>query len=138
MEKIYGENGILPEKLVIPEIDDMTVLDKVRGTITKVYEYPVLNMYGTESSREKGIIIQPDDETKGIISEAFIGRDYSQLSVGQRVVHVSYTWKRPATEDDRVMYLRFDMECPDEVDEFEYVTYDELSYDQKMQSAKTK
>ena len=117
---------------------DKTVLDEVRGTITKVHEYPVLNMYGTEISREKGIIIKPDDETKGTISEAFIGRDYSQFSVGQRVVHVSYTWKRPATEDDRVEYSDDDMECPDEVDEYEHVTYDELSYDQKMQSGKTR
>ena len=73
---------------------DKKVLDEVRGTIIKVYEYPVLND-GTITSMEKGIIIQPDDETKGTISEAFIGRDYSQFSVGQRVVHVSYTWKRP-------------------------------------------
>ena len=117
---------------------DKTVLDEVRGTITKVYEYPVSNMHGNEISREKGIIIKPDDETKGTISEAFIGRDYSQFSVGQRVVYVSYTWKRPATPDDRVKYSHYGMECPDEVDEFEYVTYDELSYDQKMQSAKTR
>ena len=116
---------------------DKTVLDEVRGTITKVYEYPVSNGK-TGTSMEKGIIIQPDDEKKGTISEAFIGKDYSQFSVGQRVVHVSYTWKRPATEDDRVKYSDDDMECPDEVDEFECVTYDELSYDQKMQSAKTR
>lgn len=115
---------------------DKTVLDEVRGTITKVYEYPVSNMYGTEISRKKGIIIKPDDETKGTISE--VGRDYSQFSVGQRVVHVSYTWKRPATKDDRVKYSQYGMKCPGEVDEFEHVTYDELSYDQKMQSAKTR
>ena len=118
-------------------MNDKTVLDEVRGTITKVYEYPVSNGK-TITSMEKGIIIQPDDETKGTISEAFIGRDYSQFSVGQRVVHVSYTWKRPANEDDRVKYSHYGMKCPDEVDEFEYVTYDELSYDQKMQSAKTR
>ena len=112
---------------------DKTVLDEVRGTITKVHEYPVLNMYGTEISREKGIIIKPDDETKGTISEAFIGRDYSQFSVGQRVVHVSYTWKRPATEDDRVKYSHYGMECPNEVDAHEFVIYDELAYNQKMQ-----
>ena len=116
---------------------DKTVLDEVRGTITKVYEYPAPNSR-TITSMEKGIVIQPDDKTKGTILDAFIGRDYSQFSVGQRVVYVSYTWKRPATKDDRVTYSHYGMECPDEVDEFEYVTYDELSYDQKMQSAKTR
>ena len=30
------------------------------------------------------------------------------------------------------------MTCPKEIDEVEYVTYDELSYDQVMQSAKTR
>ena len=94
---------------------DKTVLDEVRGTITKVCEFPVSNGDNI-TSMQQGIIIQPDDETKGTISEAFIGRDYSQFSVGQRVVHVSYA----------------------KGDRFEYVTYDELSYDQKMQSAKTK
>ena len=116
---------------------DKTIFDEVHGTITKVYVYPVIYM-GTVISREKSIIIEPDDKNRGSITASSIGVDYSQFNVGQRVVNVTYTWKRPATEDDRVSYSHDGMECPDEVDEFEYVTYDELSYNQKMQLTKTR
>ena len=77
---------------------DNEIIKEVRGTITKVCNSDVPQ-----------IIIQPDDITKGTITEAFEGRDYSQFSVGQRVVHVVLM---PGT-------------------------YDELSYDQVMQPAKT-
>ena len=118
-------------------MNDRIVLNEVRGTIIKVYEYSVVNGKNT-TSMEKGIIIQPDDSKEGTISEAYIGRDYSQFSVGQRVVHVSYTWKRPANAYDKAKYSYFGRKCPNEIDEFEYITYDELSYDQKNQSAKSR
>ena len=120
--------------------------DTIKNTLFQTY-IDQLRLKGFSDVREEATELynatweksfEPDDETKGTISEAFIGRDYSQFSVGQRVVHVSYTWKRPANEYDRVKYSDYGMECPDEVDEFEYVTYDELSYNQKMQSAKTR
>ena len=74
---------------------------------------------------EKGIIIQPDDEKKGKISEAFYGRDYSKFKVGQRVLHTSYTWLRKATEEDKKMYEKCGRKCPEFVSEYDYVTEDE-------------
>lgn len=113
---------------------EKTKLDEVHGTITDVYNYSVSNG-GTTTAMKNGITIQPDDPERGKISEAFAGVDYSQFSVGQRVVNVSYTWKRPATVEDVDRYSRIGRECPDEVDDYEYVTYDELSYDQEKQSS---
>ena len=110
-----------------------TILEEIHGTIIKVYEIPTSN-----GSIEKGIIIQPDDSSEGMISEAIKGRDYSQFSVGQRVVYVIYTWKRPATETEKQEYANYGEECPNEIDEFEYVTYDELSYYREIQSSKTR
>ena len=115
---------------------DKIVLETVHGTIIEVFECPFYNKNGVEVRKEKGIIIKPDDKTMPIITEAFIGRDYSQFSVGQRVVHVLYTWERPVTKAERIEYAEHDMKCPDEIDEFDYVTYDESSYYQKMQSVK--
>lgn len=112
-----------------------TILEEIRGTIIKVYEYPVSNGE-TITSIEEGIVILPDDSSKGMISEAIKGRDYSQFSVGQRVVNVTYTWKRPATETEKREYANHGEECPNEIDEFEYVTYDELSYYRENQSSK--
>ena len=81
---------------------DNEMIKEVRGTITKVCNYPDVPQ----------IIIQPDDKTEGTITKAVKGRDYSQFSVGQRVVCVEKSGL-----------------C---------LTCDELSYDQVMQSAKTR
>lgn len=67
------------------------IIAEQRGYIKDIYEYPVCE--GAVSSTEKGIIIQPDNPREGDISECFAGRDYTQFHIGQRVVHVSYTWK---------------------------------------------
>ena len=87
------------------------VIEEVAGTIIDLYE--------------GGIIIQPDDEKKGIISEAFDDRDYSKFKVGQRVLYTYYTWLRKPTEKDREMYEMDGKECPEFVPEYDYVTEDE-------------
>jgi hypothetical protein len=79
---------------------DNEIIKEVRGTITEVCNYPDVPQ----------IIIQPDDKKEGTITESNKGRDYSQFSVGQRVVQM------PGLS----------------------LTCDELSYDQVMQSAKTR
>ena len=96
-----------------------TILSEVRGIIISV--------------SKSGIIIQPDSSNKGTITEAYIGRDYSKYRVGERVVHVSYTWKRPATKEGRENYARRRKTCPNEIDVFDYVTYNELSYDRRKE-----
>ena len=114
---------------------DKTVKNEIRGTVVKIFEYPVSRDKDIVSI-EKGIIIQPDDKEIGAITEAFKGVDYSQFSVGQRVVIVTYTWKRPATEIDKRDYDREGMICPKEIEDFEDVIYDELSYYKETQSVK--
>ena len=61
---------------------DKTVLEEVHGTIIGMYECP---------TTEKQICIQPDDETRGEILTDVTEEEFSQFSVGQRVVNVSYT-----------------------------------------------
>ena len=87
------------------------VIEEVAGTIVDVFE--------------KGIIIQPDDENKGNISEAFDGRDYSKFQIGQRVLRTTYTWLRKADENDKKAYEMLGEECPEFVSEYDYVTEDE-------------
>ena len=114
------------------------ILEEVYGTITEIYDYPVFDCNGRRLRTGKGIIIQPDNPEEAVIYETGGGIDYSQFKVGQRVVLVSYTWKRPATDEDRKLYFYYGMECPDEVDDFDYVTYDEKTYGQKRQPLKRK
>ncbi len=98
-------------------MSEKEILKKVPGTIINVYE--------------RGIIIQPDNPNlEGRISEAFSGRDYSQFKVGQRVVHVSYTWERPATDIEKRIYEHRGMTRPDKVADFDYRTYDEALFPQ--------
>ena len=68
-----------------------------------------------------------------MLVESFDNVDYSGFSVGQRVVRITYTWKRKATEDDKVWASLRGSKCPDEINDFDYVTYDEAEYDQRMQ-----
>ena len=103
---------------------EKTILEEIHGTITNVYE--------------NGIVIQPDDPEKGKISEAFSKRDYYKYHVGQRVVHVAYSWTRPATIEDKRKYADRDEPCPEEVVDSDYVTYDELEYNKKLESEKTR
>lgn len=113
-----------------------TILEEVRGTITNVYSYPVTKEEN-EILTPKGIVIEPDEPEHGTICESFIGRDYSKYSVGQRVVHVKYKYKRPATPEDRRRYASIRKSCPDMVEDFENITYDEYEYDQMKESVKT-
>ena len=104
MPGIYDElsyDQVMQPVKTINETVNETVKE-VRGTITKVCNYPNVPQ----------IIIQPDDKTEGTITEAVEGRDYSQFSVGQRIVYLKMSGLS--------------------------LTCDELSYDQLMQSAKTK
>lgn len=115
------------------------VLREVRGTIINIYDYPVIEaLTGKVLSREKVIVIESDDKENGTITESFVGRDYSHFSVGQRIVHVTYTWKGQPTAGERYEYISNGLTCPNEVDKFEYITYDELTYDQQKQSSKTR
>ena len=59
--------------------------------------------------------------------------DPSKFCVGQRVVWVAYTWKRPATEDEKERAALRGWKCGDEIDDMDYVLYDEAEYDQRMQ-----
>ena len=112
-----------------------TVMEEGYCTIIDIFEYPVT--YDNISSIEKGIIIQPDDSKEGTITDAH-ERDFSQFSVGQRVVSGSYTWKRPATIQDKNIYSFKGEKCPNEIDEYEHSAYDELLYDQKKATSKKK
>ena len=70
------------------EQHDWQLTRVIRGVITKVYD--------------KGIIIKPDEEKEGIISEGYDDRDYpKEFTEGQRVVHASFQCERPVTEEER-------------------------------------
>lgn len=83
------------------------------GTVTKIYKIPV---NGRMFHAENGMIIELD--TGCIIS--LCGGKYSQFSVGQRVVHVTYFY------GDLTNKKRTD-----------YQIYDELSYGQDAPFVKT-
>ena len=107
---------------------------ETQGTVVKVYSYPVINFYGRTEKYETGIIIKPDEEGAGLISECFRGRDYSEFGYGQRVVYVAYLIRRTATREDRERYKSYGLKCPLIIEEAEYVTYDEEEYEQLIGS----
>lgn len=100
------------------------ILRELRGTITAIYGPP---------KAELGINIHPDDPKECDTYVDFYRREdeWSQFKVGQRVVLVTYCWKRPIEPSER-------WEFPDEdcIRSYRYETYDEQTYDNEKEKKK--
>ncbi len=106
---------------------DRTIIDEIRGTVLNVYDYTDENGVAA-----KGIIIKPDNPEYESFPENLLAEGHTVFNVGQRVVQVVYSYNKPATEDDLKEYEKMKLECPPEIEDFEYITYDEATYDNEI------
>ena len=106
---------------------DKTVLDEVRGIVTNVYDYT-----NADGVVEKKLVIRPDNLENDCFIGAIPDKDFNDFKEGQRVVQVAYSYKRPATQDDIEDYAKMNSECPELIEEFEFITYDEAKYDNEI------
>jgi hypothetical protein len=110
---------------------DKAIIDEIRGTVLKINENTI-----ADGKLVKELIIKPDIPEYEPFPENLLDREYPDFSVGQRVVQVVYTFNRPATEEDIKAYEKMNLECPKEIEEFEYITYDEATYDNEIKQLK--
>lgn len=112
-------------------MEEKTLKDEVRGIVLNTLEGLVPD--GMEIPIV-GLRIKTDDRGPLILHSS--DNRYSKFSSGQRVVCLMYVWKRPATPREKHHYWQLGLKCPDEVEDHEYVVYDELSYDQETKPSK--
>ena len=108
---------------------EKTKLDEVRGIVLRLFDYTT-----PDGTVAKGMTIRPDDPNCETFPENFLDSKHPDFKIGQRVVQVTYSYKRPATEEDVKEYEKMKMECPKEIEEIECITYDEASYDMSLQN----